>query len=137
MGAGAARGRVRAQHLRAAYLLDQALAGYREVSRSFTFAADDSPRSFKGLPSRVFLSKMPEWTSNVVYYSKSEFVRVNHALEFHAGGSLAVPILDPHDHSCCAVLEAVTTTEKADLDGEWIGFAVPFRFVLVLKIELN
>lgn len=119
------------------YLLDQALAGYREVSRSFTFAADDSPRSFKGLPSRVFLSKMPEWTSNVVYYSKSEFVRVNHALEFHARGSLAVPILDPHDHSCCAVLEAVTTTEKADLDGEWIGFAVPFRFVLVLKIELN
>lgn len=44
---------------------------------------------------------------------------------------LQCPILDPHDHSYCAVLEAVTTTEKADLDGEWIGF------VLVLKIELN
>lgn len=55
------------------YLLDQMLAGYCEVSRTFTFAARETPGSFPGLPGRVFISKMPEWTSNVLYYRKPEY----------------------------------------------------------------
>lgn len=100
------------------YLLDQMLAGYREVSRGFTFAAKEMPGSFLGLPGRVFVSKMPEWTSNVIYYSEVEYLRVNHALNHDIRGSLAVPVFDPSDQSCCAILELVTKKEKPNFDSE-------------------
>ncbi|KAG9444668.1 hypothetical protein H6P81_016008 [Aristolochia fimbriata] len=100
------------------YLLDQVLSGYREVSRAFTFSAKDKSGSFPGLPGRVFISKMPEWTSNVIYYSKAEYLRANYALNYEVRGSLAVPIFDPCDQSCCAVLELVTTKEKPNFDPE-------------------
>ncbi|XP_068665732.1 protein NLP9-like [Aristolochia californica] len=100
------------------YLLDQVLAGYREVSRAFTFSAKEKSSSFPGLPGRVFISKMPEWTSNVIYYSKAEYLRANYALNYEVRGSLAVPVFDPCDQSCCAVLELVTTKEKPNFDQE-------------------
>ncbi|XP_058094279.1 protein NLP8-like [Magnolia sinica] len=100
------------------YLLDHVLAGYREISREFTFAAKEMAGYSPGLPGRVFISKMPEWTSNVVYYRKTEYLRVNHALNHEVRGSLAVPVFDPRDRSCCAVLELVTTKEKPNFDLE-------------------
>ncbi|CAA6667741.1 unnamed protein product [Spirodela intermedia] len=84
------------------YLLDQILAGYREISRTFTFSPKEGP----------------EWTSNVSYYSKNEYLRVNHALAHEVRGSLALPVLDTTDGSCCAVLELVTTKEKSNFDPE-------------------
>ncbi|MQL76202.1 hypothetical protein Taro_008565 [Colocasia esculenta] len=100
------------------YLLDQILSGYREVSRNFTFSAKEGPDSFPGLPGRVFMSRMPEWTSDVSYYSKNEYLRVNYALAHEVRGSLALPVLDPTDRSCCAVLELVTRKEKPNFDPE-------------------
>ncbi|KAF4355825.1 hypothetical protein G4B88_029812 [Cannabis sativa] len=41
------------------------LVGYCEVSRMFTFFAEG----------KQGCSKIPEWTSNVVYYKKNEYVR--------------------------------------------------------------
>ncbi|KAF7805330.1 protein NLP8-like [Senna tora] len=101
------------------YLLDQMLAGYREVSRTFTFSAEGRPGSSPGLPGRVFISKVPEWTSNVGYYSKSEYLRVEHAINHEVRGSIAVPVFDiESEMPCCAVLELVTTKEKPDFDRE-------------------
>ena len=101
------------------YLLDQVLAGYREISRTFTFSAKEGPGSFPGLPGRVFISKAPEWTSNVSYYSKNEYLRVNYALAHEVRGSLALPVFDSSaDGECCAVLELVTTKEKSNFDTE-------------------
>lgn len=100
------------------YLLDQMLAGYREVSRAFTFAARETPGSFPGLPGRVFISKMPEWTSNVIYYRKAEFLRVDHAVNHKVRGSLAMPIFEQCEQSCCAVIELVTSKEKPNFDSE-------------------
>ncbi|KAF5177625.1 Nlp8 [Thalictrum thalictroides] len=100
------------------FLLDQMLAGYREVSRGFIFSATESQNTYLGLPGRVFISKMPEWTSNVVYYSKGEYLRVQHAVDHEVRGSLALPIFGPHDKVCCAVLEVVTTKEKSNFDQE-------------------
>ncbi|KAL2507243.1 Protein NLP9 [Forsythia ovata] len=102
------------------YLLDQTLSGYREVSRIFTFAAEPRPGSFPGLPGRVFTSKMPEWTSNVVYYNKEEYLRVQHAVDHEVRGSVALPVFedDSFENSCCAVLELVTTQEKPNFDLE-------------------
>ncbi|CAL4994752.1 unnamed protein product [Urochloa decumbens] len=96
------------------FLLDQRLTGYREVSRQFMFSATEGPGQFHGLPGRVFMSGMPEWTSNVMYYHDSEYLRMEHAARNEVRGSLAVPVLDssgPSD-SCCAVLEIVMTQEK-------------------------
>lgn len=100
------------------FLLDQVLAGYREVSRLFTFSAEEAPGALPGLPGRVFITGLPEWTSNVGYYNKFEYLRADYAHSHHVRGSLAVPIFDPKDRSCRAVLELVTTKEKHDFDAE-------------------
>ncbi|KAL2230390.1 UNVERIFIED_CONTAM: Protein NLP9 [Sesamum indicum] len=101
-------------------LHDQKLSGYREVSRLFTFAAEPSPGSFPGLPGRVFTSKIPEWTSNVIYYNKAEYLRIQYAIDHEVRGSIALPVFedDSLDRSCCAVLELVTTKEKPNFDLE-------------------
>ncbi|KAI4373988.1 hypothetical protein MLD38_012039 [Melastoma candidum] len=100
------------------YLLDKMLEGYREVSRGFTFSAVAKPGTFPGLPGRVFMSKIPEWTSNVIYYSNSEYLRVRHAVHYNVRGSIALPIFNPSERSCCAVLELVTMKEKPNFDSE-------------------
>ena len=101
------------------YLLDQMLAGYREVSRTFTFSTEGKSGCFLGLPGRVFTSKVPEWTSNVGYYSMSEYLRFEHAINHKVRGSIAIPIFDLHsEFPCCAVLELLTTKEKPDFDRE-------------------
>ncbi|MED6144681.1 hypothetical protein PIB30_017781 [Stylosanthes scabra] len=101
------------------YLLDQILAGYREVSRKYTFSAEGKSGSFPGLPGRVFMSKTPEWTSNVGYYNKNEYLRMDHAINHEVRGSIGLPISDMHSElPCCAVLELVTTNEKHDFDKE-------------------
>lgn len=101
------------------YLLDQMLTGYREVSRSFTFSAEGKLGSLLGLPGRVFTSKIPEWTSNVRYYSENEYLRMEHAIGHEVYGSIALPVFNNElEKSCCAVLEVVTTKEKPDFDAE-------------------
>lgn len=102
------------------YLLDQALSGYREVSRAFTFSAEVKPGSILGLPGRVFASRVPEWTSNVMYYREAEYLRVQHALDHEVRGSIAFPVFegDSSDFSCCAVLELVTVKEQSHFDLE-------------------
>nr|DAD25183.1 TPA_asm: hypothetical protein HUJ06_026647 [Nelumbo nucifera] len=100
------------------YLLDKILSGYRDASRAFTFSPREVPGSFLGLPGRVFISKMPEWTSNVVYYNKTEYLRLKHAIDHQVRGSLALPVFSPHHRSCFAVLELVTVKEKPNFDEE-------------------
>ncbi|KAL6868275.1 hypothetical protein ACP4OV_015120 [Aristida adscensionis] len=100
------------------FLLDERLTGYREVSRQFTFAATQGPGQFPGLPGRVFLSGLPEWTSNVMYYSASEYMRIEHAIRHEVRGSLGLPVFDCSGGSCCAVLEVVMTQEKDNFASE-------------------
>lgn len=100
------------------YLLDHMLAGYREVSRLFTFPAERRSGCVLGLPGRVFLSKVPEWTSNVSYYKKGEYLRVDHAANHEVRGSVALPVFEDPETTCCGVLELVTTKEKSNFDAE-------------------
>lgn len=117
------------------YLLDQMLVGYREISRRFTFSVEAEPGSSHGLPGRVFASKIPEWTSNVIYYNKDEYLRVQHAVNHEVRGSIALPIFsgDPLETSCCAVLELATLKEKASFDSEMEhvcrAFQVSYPFI--------
>ncbi|XP_055820001.1 protein NLP9-like [Solanum dulcamara] len=102
------------------FLLDQVLSGYREVSRKFSFDLEMKPGSCPGLPGRVFTSRTPEWTSNVMYYKEAEYLRVQYAVDHKVHGSIALPILedDGHDTLCCGVLELVTVKEKPNFDLE-------------------
>ncbi|XVE81006.1 hypothetical protein DITRI_Ditri15bG0027800 [Diplodiscus trichospermus] len=100
------------------YLLDQMLSGYREVSRTYIFSAELRTGSYPGLPGRVFISRVPEWTSNVIHYSKGEYLRIAHAVNHKVRGSIALPIFEPQEMSCCAVLELVTMKEKTNFDSE-------------------
>ncbi|KAL0720566.1 hypothetical protein Bca4012_035165 [Brassica carinata] len=102
-----------------AYLLDPRLYQYREVSRKFTFAASEANQcSSPGLPGRVFISGVREWTSNVMYYKKDEYLRMKHAVDNEVRGSIAIPILEASGTSCCAVMELVTSKEKHNFDME-------------------
>lgn len=124
------------------YLLDQALSGYREVSRAFTFAVEVKSGSSLGLPGRVFSSRIPEWTSDVLYYKKAEYLRVQHARDHEVRGSIALPVFegDPFNLSCCAVLELVTLAEKTNFDSEMenvcraLEVSTPFLF-FIFKIR--
>ncbi|KAH6816039.1 hypothetical protein C2S51_020859 [Perilla frutescens var. frutescens] len=102
------------------FLHDGTLSGYREVSKFFTFAAELGTNSLLGLPGRVFTSKVPEWTSNVMYYNEAEYLRVHHAVNHDIHGSIALPVFEDnlHGRSCCAVLELVTIEEKPNFDLE-------------------
>lgn len=102
-----------------AYLLDPRLSQYREVSRKFTFASQPNQSSFPGLPGRVFISGVREWTSNVMYYKKDEYLRVKHAMDNEVRGSIAIPILEASSGaSCFAVMEIITSHEKVNFDTE-------------------
>ncbi|KAL1191182.1 Protein NLP8 [Cardamine amara subsp. amara] len=101
-----------------AYLLHPKLSQYREVSRKFTFATEANQRSFPGLPGRVFISGVPEWTSSVMYYKTDEYLRMKHAIDNEVHGSIAIPIFEASGTSCCAVMELVTSKEKPNFDTE-------------------
>ena len=86
-------------------------------------------------PGRVFISKVPEWTSNVSYYNKVEYLRADHAAQHEVRGSIAVPVFDSPEMSCCAVLELVTTKEKSNFNAELetvcnaLQVSIPFPFL--------
>ncbi|KAH9315001.1 hypothetical protein KI387_023628 [Taxus chinensis] len=110
-------------------VVDHGMTGYREVSTTYTFAAEKAPGTFPGLPGRVFLRRMPEWTPNVQFYSSSEYLRVNHARKYNVRGSIAVPVFEPDGQSCIAVVELVTTAEKFSFKSEIDNLSKVFQGV--------
>ncbi|KAI8533260.1 hypothetical protein RHMOL_Rhmol11G0284000 [Rhododendron molle] len=88
------------------------LADYRDVSRSYQFAAEENSNDFVGLPSRVFLKKLPEWTPDVRFFKREEYPRVNYAQQFNVSGTLAFPVFERGSGTCLGVVEIVTTTQK-------------------------
>ncbi|XP_019190069.1 PREDICTED: protein NLP4-like isoform X2 [Ipomoea nil] len=88
------------------------LAHYRDISVNFQFPAEEDSNESTGLPGRVFLAKLPEWTPDVQFFKKDEYPRVCHAQEYDVRGSLAVPVFDQSSLSCLGVIELVLTTQK-------------------------
>ncbi|KAJ4824040.1 hypothetical protein Tsubulata_007437 [Turnera subulata] len=71
-----------------------------------------------GLTGRVFISKVLERSSNLIYYSKAEYLWMKHVVDHEESDSFALPIFGPHGMSYCAVLKLVTIKEKPDFDIE-------------------
>lgn len=85
---------------------------YRTISENFVFAVSGGARAFPGLPGRVFLQQVPEWTPNVQFYSDHEYLRVKHAMACDVRGTLAVPVFESTSRDCLAVIELVMKAEK-------------------------
>ncbi|CAK9177916.1 unnamed protein product [Ilex paraguariensis] len=96
----------------------KSLADYRDVSRSYQFSAEEDSKEFVGLPGRVFLKKLPEWTPDVRFFKREEYPRIKHAQQYNVSGSLAVPVFERGSGTCLGVVEIVTTTQKANYQPE-------------------
>jgi hypothetical protein len=88
---------------------DHRLWYYRTVSEEYEFAVTSS---LPGLPGRVFLQQLPEWTPNVQFYNSQEYLRVKDAQKYDVRGTLAVPVFEPSSRNCLAVIELVMGAEK-------------------------
>ncbi|KAE8709278.1 Protein NLP2 [Hibiscus syriacus] len=85
---------------------------FRDVSISYNFPAEEDSKEAVGLPGRVFLGKLPEWTPDVRFFRSDEYPRISFALEYNVGGSLALPVFERASGHCLAVVEIVTTAQK-------------------------
>lgn len=90
----------------------QRLMDYRTISTSYQFSAEENSDEVLGLPGRVFVGKLPEWSPDVRYFSSQEYARVSYAQHFDVRGTLALPIFERSNRPCIGVLEVVMTTEK-------------------------
>ncbi|PSS08239.1 hypothetical protein CEY00_Acc07183 [Actinidia chinensis var. chinensis] len=94
------------------------LADYRNVSMSYQFAAEENSKDFVGLPGRVFLKRLPEWTPDVQFFRREEYPRVRHAQQLDVRGSLALPVFERGSGTCLGVVEIVTTSQQANYGPE-------------------
>ncbi|XP_058090613.1 protein NLP4-like isoform X2 [Magnolia sinica] len=96
----------------------QRLVNYRTVSINYLFSAEEDSNEAVGLPGRVFLGKLPEWTPDVRYFSSDEYPRVSYAHQYDVRGTLALPIFEQSSQSCLGVVEVVMTTTKVNYRSE-------------------
>ncbi|KAK1419701.1 hypothetical protein QVD17_28973 [Tagetes erecta] len=89
------------------------LFNYRNVSESYHFRVAGDAKDSLGLPGRVFMQKVPEWTPDVRLFKSEEYARVSHAQEHDVRGSFAVPVFDQDVKNCVGVVEVVMTTQKS------------------------
>ncbi|TYI49543.1 hypothetical protein E1A91_D12G042400v1 [Gossypium mustelinum] len=91
---------------------------FRDVSKSYNFPAEEDSNKSVGLPGRVFLGKLPEWTPDVRFFRSEEYPRVSFALKYNVGGSLALPVFERASGTCLGVVEVVTTAQKINYHPE-------------------
>ncbi|XP_021774353.1 protein NLP2-like [Chenopodium quinoa] len=90
------------------------LLHYRDVSEKYEFLADEDTKQAHGLPGRVFLGKVPEWTPDVRYFRTEEYPRQVYARQFDVRGSIALPVFEKGSGDSLGVVEIIMTTDKFD-----------------------
>lgn len=94
------------------------LASYRDISVNYQFSAEKDSKEVLGLPGRVFMGKVPEWTPDVRFFRREEYPRVVYAQQYDVRGTLAVPVFEQGSRSCLGVIEVVTTSQKINYKPE-------------------
>ncbi|GMH13504.1 hypothetical protein Nepgr_015345 [Nepenthes gracilis] len=94
------------------------LVNYRNVSEKYQFSADEDSKETLGLPGRVFVGKVPEWTPDVRFFRQDEYPRRNYAHMYDIRGSIALPVFEKGSGNCLGVVEIVTTTQKVNYHPE-------------------
>jgi hypothetical protein len=96
------------------------LVNYRNVSTSYEFSAEVGTGQSLGLPGRVFVGKLPEWTPDVRFFSTYEYPRVNYAHKFDVHGSIAIPVFERGSGTCLGVVEVIMTAQKTSFAPELV-----------------
>ncbi|CAL1383674.1 unnamed protein product [Linum trigynum] len=97
----------------------QTLANYRDISLNYQFSAEEEDsKDLVGMPGRVFLGKLPEWSPDVRFFRSEEYPRVDHARQNNVCGTLAVPVFEQQSKSCLGVIEIVTTRQEVKYQSE-------------------
>ncbi|XXG87417.1 hypothetical protein AAC387_Pa11g2108 [Persea americana] len=96
----------------------QRLVNYRTISTNYLFSAEEDSSMAIGLPGRVFLGRLPEWTPDVRYFSSEEYPRVDFAQRYDVRGTLALPVFERGSQACLGVVEVVMTTQNIDYHPE-------------------
>jgi len=116
------------------------LADYRNISMKYEFAAQENSSESVGLPGRVFLGKVPEWTPDVRFFRVDEYPRVPYAEQCDVRGTLALPVFEQGSRNCLGVIEVVMTTSKVNYRPELesvcraleVCYLILFHFFLLL-----
>ncbi|KAI8569800.1 hypothetical protein RHMOL_Rhmol02G0304900 [Rhododendron molle] len=93
----------------------------REYNNKF-YADAESGEDQLGLPGRVFLNKLPEYTPHVEHYTLKEYPQLDLALRCKIGVCWAVPVFEHSSHTCVGVLEIVSLYCRRGHDKEFLGF---------------
>ncbi|KAL5780862.1 hypothetical protein ACOSQ2_011599 [Xanthoceras sorbifolium] len=96
----------------------QRLISYRDISVNYYFSAEEDSKDVLGLPGRVFLGKVPEWTPDVQFFRSDEYPRVDHAQQCDVRGTLALPVFEQGSRTCLGVIEVVMTTRRINYRSE-------------------
>ncbi|KAK9287078.1 hypothetical protein L1049_015488 [Liquidambar formosana] len=96
----------------------KSLANYRNVSENYQFPAEEDSKEPVGLPGRVFLGRMPEWTPDVRFFRSEEYLRIDYAQKYNVRGTIAFPVFERGNGTCLGVVEIVTTTQKINFRRE-------------------
>ncbi|KAI8569807.1 hypothetical protein RHMOL_Rhmol02G0305300 [Rhododendron molle] len=92
----------------------------REYNNKF-YADAESGEDQLGLPGRVFLNKLPEYTPHVEHYTLKEYPQLDLALRCKIGVCWAVPVFEHSSHTCVGVLEIVSPFDICRHDKEFLG----------------
>lgn len=90
----------------------RSLVNYRDISVNYQFSAEKDSEESEGMPGRVFLGKVPEWTPDVQLFRSDEYPRVDYAQWCDVRGTLALPVFEQGSRTCLGVIEVVTTAQK-------------------------
>ncbi|KAE8716927.1 Protein NLP1 [Hibiscus syriacus] len=107
---------------------------FRDVSESYNFPAEEDSKESVGLPGRVFLGKLPEWTPDVRFFRSDEYPRIRFAKKYNVGGSLALPVFERGNGTCLGVVEVITTTQKINYHRNLNTSAKLLRYKLPLAL---
>ncbi|KAJ1692995.1 hypothetical protein LUZ63_009693 [Rhynchospora breviuscula] len=122
------------------YTLDEnsdKLLHYRNVSKAYEFSAEVSSSQSLGLPGRVFIGKLPEWTPDVMFFSTFEYPRVIHAERFDVHGSIALPVFERDNSTCLGVVEVIMTAKKTSFAQELVTICTALQAVDLRTSEVS
>ncbi|KAF7149675.1 hypothetical protein RHSIM_Rhsim02G0245200 [Rhododendron simsii] len=92
--------------IRRSWLCNYRMGMCREYNNKF-YADAESGEDELGLPGRVFLNKLPEYTPHVELYTLKEYPQLDFALRCGIYASWALPVFEHSSHTCVGVLEIV------------------------------
>ncbi|KAF7074172.1 hypothetical protein CFC21_079082 [Triticum aestivum] len=114
------------------------LRQFREVSTRYQFSADVASESSPiGLPGRVFIGKLPEWSPDVRYFTSYEYPRVNHAQYLDVHGTMGLPVFEKGSYSCLGVMELIMTRQKLNFTSEINNICSALQAVNLRSTEVS